>query len=313
MLVSRILAAVVSVLAPGAGHPLVRRFWRGAGWCLLHLVVAAGVVFWPPLLLATFAIRLAAAIDALLAGRGRGKPRDEDWIGAAVLLGTTFAAVYGMSSAMDLLRIPTGSMAPTLAIGDQVVVRTFRYAPAPGDVIVFQQPARGPMARSAGVTLAKRIVAVGGQTVAVHHQIVYVDGVALARRAIAASTYVEEDGEAGRFAHEPSFTFEERIGDRRYQVMGEPPGEADSEGDRLDFPAGAQQCTALGMEAVAGELPACKVPAGSVFVLGDNRLNSADSRVFGAVARSEIVGRVTGCWWASGPDGIGWDRIGRIR
>jgi signal peptidase I len=313
MLLSRAIAAVISIFAPGAGHPIVGRFWRGAAWCLLYLGMAAAVVFWPPLLLATFAVRLGAAVDVLFAGRGRGMPRPGDWIGAGVLLATALAAVFSLSSSIELMRIPTGSMEPTLSIGDHVVVRTFRYTPARGDVVVMRQPAQGPLARTAGRVLAKRIVALGGQTVAVQGQVVHVDGAALPLRSIGAASYWEEQA-GDHLAREESFAFEEAIGDRRYRVLGVAPDGAAGERSLGDFPSSRMGCAALAMEAVAGSAPpACKVPAGSVFVLGDNRSSTTDSRIFGAVDRKEIIGRVIGSWWADGPDGIGWDRVGRIR
>jgi signal peptidase I len=53
------------------------------------------------------------------------------------------------------------------------------------------------------------------------------------------------------------------------------------------------------------------VPPGHVFVLGDNRQNSSDSRAWGPVPLENVVGEVAYIWWSSGRDGIAWGRLGR--
>lgn len=52
------------------------------------------------------------------------------------------------------------------------------------------------------------------------------------------------------------------------------------------------------------------VPSGQVFVLGDNRGNSVDSRFFGTVPMEDVIGRARQVWFSAGSDGIRWGRIG---
>ncbi|MFA5843609.1 MAG: signal peptidase I [Coriobacteriia bacterium] len=130
--------------------------------------------------------------------------------------------------------IPSGSMEPTLEIGDRVLVNKFVYrfsTPSPGDIVVFRRPA-------SDVDYIKRVIAVGGQTVDVRNGAVFVDGRRLTERYIhGAST---DPGSVG--------------------------------------------------------LPLL-VPEGSVFLMGDNRTNSQDSRWFGAQTRSAVLGRAFVVYW----------------
>ena len=54
------------------------------------------------------------------------------------------------------------------------------------------------------------------------------------------------------------------------------------------------------------------VAAGQVFVMGDNRSNSKDSRDFGSVPMQDVVGKARQVWLSIGPDGVRWQRLGKV-
>lgn len=172
-------------------------------------------------------------------------------IGALVL-----AVAILRATLADAYVVPTASMWPMIAPGDRILVAKaayglslpfgrgllFRADPAAGDVIVFADP------RGGGVPFVKRVVALAGQTIAIHAGVVYVDGRAQPQEPLPGGRAIEHLAGA-------------------------------------DHEAGARDLSSFGPEIV---------PANSVFVLGDNRGVSLDSRFIGAIPRRLIVGRVLG-------------------
>ncbi|MDQ7844854.1 MAG: signal peptidase I [Armatimonadota bacterium] len=134
--------------------------------------------------------------------------------------------------------IPSGSMEPTLQVGDRILVGKFTYRFEEirrGDVIVFHYPL------NPGKDFVKRVVGLSGETVELRDGMVLING-----------TPIRE----------------------LYPT-------ALAEGDRA--------CTSnYGPQ---------KVPRGELFVLGDNRCNSEDSRFFGFVPRSNVVGKALFIYW----------------
>lgn len=175
------------------------------------------------------------------------------------------------ASFADNYVVPSGSMEPTVQVGDRILVNklayglrvplTERYAmearpPERGDVVVLDEP-------TTGVVLLKRVVAVPGDRVEVRRGIVAVDG--SKEEVVAAS-------EASLLV---------TAGSRRYALDL-------SDGGGPDF----------------GPLV---VPANHFLVLGDHRGNSRDGRYFGLVARQTILGRATGVFWRRG--GAAWSAL----
>jgi signal peptidase I len=162
--------------------------------------------------------------------------------------------------------ISSGAMQPTLHIGDDVVASAFAYwngTPQRGDVVATHVW---------GVDRAiyiKRVVGLPGDRIALSHGVVYLNGMAIARRDLGPADDCDCEAEL----------FEETLpGGRSWRVLDREP---DSDLD---------------------EMPETTVPAGRYFLLGDDRDQSMDSRYpkFGTVARGDIVGRVDGMFVAGG-------------
>jgi signal peptidase I len=161
---------------------------------------------------------------------GRRRRRPTPW---TLALGTVALLLAVKAFAMEPMRIASDSMAPTLVAGEQVLIDKLRYrsaAPRPGELAAFE-------AAGSGEVMLKRIVAVGGDSVAIEDGALVVDG---SRRT---EPYVDSD-----------------------QV------------DSVYF----------------GPVT---VPSDTVFVLGDNRANSIDSRDFGAVPVDRLIGPVVTRMW----------------
>lgn len=150
-------------------------------------------------------------------------------IGCGVLI-----ALAAQAFLVQAFWIPSPSMAPTLEVGDRVLVNKLSYRTHDvhrGDLVVFERPPQAATGTDGEIKdLIKRVVAVGGDTIEGRDGQVYVNG--------------------------------ERI-DEPYLVPGTPTENLDRQ----------------------------EIPEGHVFVMGDNRLNSEDSRVFGAIDEDTIVGR----------------------
>ncbi|HVK76218.1 MAG TPA: signal peptidase I, partial [Kofleriaceae bacterium] len=179
-------------------------------------------------------------------------------------------------------------------------------APERGEVIVFW--------RVPGRAFVSRVIAVGGDTVAVTGGVVQVNGRALPRRAVGPTTY--RDRVDGRESIEQAHAWIEELGGHGYRVLARTEVPDAEQFDYGSAPPGYEPCALRGrpddgaaLEPVAG---GCRVPPGTLFVMGDNRENSADSRFWGAVRIDAVIGRVTGIWASRFGREAPWSRIGAI-
>jgi signal peptidase I len=183
--------------------------------------------------------------------KGRGHRAVIEW--AIVLMAVVLCTVALRTYVVQSFYIPSGSMLPTLQIGDRIIVNKVSYRlhdPHRGDIVVFARP---PLESQAYADLVKRVIGLPGETISSHNGNIYIDNKRLSEPWL------------------PS-------GPDSYS--GPLPG-----GDphpQFDLPGPV------------------KIPAGSYFVMGDNRMNSEDSRFFGPIPRSLIVGRAVAVVWPLG-------------
>lgn len=272
-----IRCALVELFLPGGGFALRGDLRLAAAAVVAMTLALAACLLTPFALYGLAAVRLGAVVVAAWRGRAR---RSWRWramlLVGAVGLGTLVAARLVV---VEVFRVPTESMAPTIARGEVIVVDKLTLAmrgPERGEVVCF---------RMGGKTYVKRVIALGGDRVAVRDGVVSVNGEVVARRPLAPGA-----------AH--AHLYEERHGGRVYRVRGEDPAMTGAL-DVLDNYPVAGSC---GQDRHGhGTLPptfasdsTCVMPPSTVFVMGDNRINSADSRYWGALPVAWVFGRVVG-------------------
>ncbi len=189
---------------------------------------------------------------------------------------------------VEPFRIPSGSMIPTLHVGDFILVNKFTYgvrlpvidkkiielgSPQRGDVVVFRYPPEP------STDYIKRVVGVPGDRIGYYDRVLYVNGEAV--------TEPDED-QALREDGQEVLRVPEQLDQHSYQVQWLP-----------------QRPSRQG-EVV--------VPPGAYFVLGDNRDNSRDSRYWGFVPDENLVGKAFFIWmsWDGARFAVDWRRIGSV-
>ncbi len=204
---------------------------------------------------------------------------------------------------VEPFRIPSGSMMPTLLVGDFILVNKFSYGlrmpvwqtrltdgdrPERGDVVVFRYP------RDESQDYIKRVVGLPGDRISYYNRRLSVNGVPLKveengyYQGLGDSGGLQNGGGCDRVGARCRILYEE-LGDGRHEVLINPD-------------------TRLG---VNGQID---VPEGHYFVMGDNRDHSNDSRMWGFVPEENLVGKAFLIWmhwdWRSGGSGLDITRIG---
>lgn len=189
-------------------------------------------------------------------------------------------------------RIPSGSMMPTLLIGDFLLVNKFAYGirlpiinkkileldePQRGDIIVFRFP------EDPTIDFIKRVIGVPGDKVSYYNKKLSINDKPLSQASLGFYQGVGQGQDMTGNEH-----FEENLTGVEHSIL-----------IRNDAPS------------VEGTYV---IPPGNYFVMGDNRDNSRDSRYWGYVPEENLVGKAFFIWmnWDWEYKGIGFDRIGTI-
>ena len=310
-------------LGIGFGHAAIGRARRGFIWlgAFLAGLILTAVWFWS--LAAAGAIYAAALIDAFVCGvRSTEDPRWLRWTTALATLTTIAFGLVVRISVLEGFKLPSSSMYPTLEIGDHVLVNKLASVER-GQLAVFRYPCDPTRA------YLKRVVALGGDTVEVRCSMLYVNGKAVPATLVAAeTTYSDHDERDRTYFTRQASRYRETLGSVTYDIFQDadrPMREksARTAGDSRDFPSRSvpfpPSCQMSDDQLAGTPSPkgrivetksefvatACEpqlhyeVPARHLFVMGDNRSNSNDSRVWGALPVDDVKGRVIGIWWTN--------------
>jgi signal peptidase I len=172
---------------------------------------------------------------------------------------------------VEPFRIPSGSMLPSLYIGDFILVNKFAYGirlpvvnkkiidlsePERGDVVVFRYP------RDPNLDYIKRIIGLPGDHIAYYNKVLYVNGKPIEREFVG-----PYKGPGQTYANE----YKEKLEGAEHDILLLPARPNNLQGEYI-------------------------VPEGMYFAMGDNRDNSNDSRVWGPVPEKNLVGKAFMVW-----------------
>ena len=220
--------------------------------------------------------------------------------------------------------VPSGSMWPTLEVNDFIVANkaVYRYSePKANDIIVFHPPAVAAISQSdldadgeLKMDYVKRCIGGPGDLVEIKKGVVYRNGVAIPEpyKTYSDCTDQEEPCQNFRVVSDDakkdltlaSFKLVNNKGEliplnyTELDANSSDPRTDGLPGDKIPYHVARKfQIPTLDEQKKLMELPAQKVPPGHFLMMGDNRNNSHDGRVWGLITRDEIIGRAEMVWW----------------
>jgi signal peptidase I len=303
---------LASIFGPGVAQALVGRRRTALGFAAAFVLALCALAF------TIFGIALAGAVWAasivdtiVYVARTREVQRDRTHEAALVWVALVLAGTGTKVFLAEAFKFPSSSMMPTLDIGDHVYIsKVGGYSR--GDIVVFVQPCQP---RDYG----KRIVAIEHDTVEIRCGRLYLNSKPVDEKLLNAADSYQDVAEAGEAFRRSASRYRQTIGAKTFEIFDTI--ERPQPDPTKDFPlARTPTCESVGdfeseanpkqkdgtvVETKPGAEP-CEmqrhyvVPAGHVFVLGDNRSNSNDSRFWGSVPVENIKGRVSGIWFPIG-------------
>jgi signal peptidase I len=203
------------------------------------------------------------------------------------------AVFFLRSFVVEPFKIPSGSMLPTLHVGDFILVNRYTYGlrlpiinkkivelnqPQRGDVMVFRFP------NNPSTDYIKRVIGLPGDRIVYRDKKLWINGAEQTQQRDGDYNYVES---GLRFLH--TERYRENLGAREHVILTNPDLPQIHLGNVDEFPQ-YESCSYSELEM------SCTVPAGHYFMMGDNRDNSRDSRYWGFVPDELIVGKAFFIW-----------------
>jgi signal peptidase I len=231
------------------------------------------------------------ALEAFALKKRRAAERTQPWwVEYSISFFPVILVVFLLRSfVVEPFKIPSGSMIPSLLVGDYILVNKFDYGirlpvlhtevihigePKRGDVVVFRYP------DDPSLDYIKRVIGLPGDRVEYRDKRLIIDGHLVPERRIA--DYLSKS------TMQYYTRYVEDLGSVKHEILID-----------KDAPAYVPQPRAFPFEKDChynANGVTCTVPAGHYFVMGDNRDNSSDSRFWGFVPEANIVGKAFFIW-----------------